>query len=70
MPKDPVCGMIVDPGAAKGTSLYKGETIYFCSLNCKKTFDAMPEAFIPSSKSTHPDLDTPSRDVHKDPVWA
>ena len=60
--------MIVDPGAAKGTSSYKGETIYFCSLNCKKTFDAMPEAFIPSNKSTHPDLDTPSRDVHKDPV--
>ena len=60
--------MIVDPGAAKGTSSYKGETIYFCSLNCKKTFDAMPEAFIPSSKSTHPDLDTLSKDVHKDPV--
>lgn len=68
MPKDPVCGMTVDPAAAKGTSSFKGETIYFCSLDCKKTFDAMPEAFIPSDKSTHPDLDTPSRDVHKDPV--
>lgn len=60
--------MSVDPGTAKGTSLIRGETVYFCSLNCKKTFDANPDAFMPVSGSTHPDLDTPSTDVHKDPV--
>lgn len=68
MARDPVCGMSVDPGTAKGTSLIRGETVYFCSLNCKKTFDANPDAFMPVSGSTHPDLDTPSTDVHKDPV--
>ncbi|CAG1066247.1 H+-transporting ATPase [uncultured bacterium] len=68
MPKDPVCGMEVEPGSAKSTSLFRGETIYFCSLNCKKTFDASPDAFIPAGGSTHPDLSTASKEVHKDPV--
>ena len=60
--------MTVDPGGARGTSLCRGETVYFCSLSCKKTFDASPESFIPLGGSTHPDLDTVFTDVHKDPV--
>lgn len=46
MKKDPVCGMDVDPSNSAGSSLYQGETIYFCSLNCKTKFDAEPERYM------------------------
>ena len=45
MAKDPVCGMDVDPKTAAGKSEYKGETYYFCSAGCKKSFDANPEKY-------------------------
>lgn len=50
MAKDPVCGMDVDPAKAAGTSIYKGETIYFCNVNCKKKFDAEPEKYVKETK--------------------
>ena len=37
--KDPVCGMTVDVANAKYTSVVNNETIYFCCLRCKETFD-------------------------------
>lgn len=37
--KDPVCGMTVDIENAKYTSVVNDETIYFCCLRCKETFD-------------------------------
>jgi Cu+-exporting ATPase len=43
--KDPICGMSVDPKQAAGSSEYKGTTYYFCSLGCKRKFDANPEAY-------------------------
>ncbi len=46
MAKDPVCGMDVDPAKAAATTLYKGGTIYFCNVNCKKKFDADPEQYF------------------------
>lgn len=39
---DPICGMEVDPEKAAGASTYRGVTYYFCSLACKKEFDANP----------------------------
>ena len=42
---DPVCGMTVDPARAAGTSTENGKTVYFCSLGCKKKFDANPAAY-------------------------
>ena len=50
MAKDPVCGMDVDPAKAAGTTLYKGETIYFCNINCKKKFDADPQKYVKEIK--------------------
>ena len=42
MPRDPVCGMQVDP--EKGlTAVVGGKTYYFCSEECRRTFLA-PEA--------------------------
>ena len=36
---DPICGMTVDIETAKYTSVVGNETIYFCCLRCKETFD-------------------------------
>ena len=36
---DPICGMTVDIANAKYTSVVDSQTIYFCCLRCKETFD-------------------------------
>jgi len=46
---DPVCGMSIDPASAAGSSQYRGETIYFCSLHCKAMFEANPAAYAAAS---------------------
>ena len=43
--KDPVCGMTVEQQDAVATSDYKGKTYYFCSEDCKVTFDDSPEDY-------------------------
>jgi len=45
--KDPVCEMVIDPGAAQYQTVRNGKTYYFCSAECKGTFDKGP-----SKKST------------------
>ena len=42
MAKDPICGMMVDPKRAAGSSVYGSKAYYFCSLSCKATFDKNP----------------------------
>lgn len=44
--KDPVCGMNVTPESAAGKSEYQGQIYYFCSLGCKKSFDADPKKYL------------------------
>ena len=44
--KDPVCGMDVTPATAAGQSQHNGETYYFCSLGCKRSFDKEPEKYL------------------------
>ncbi|HLO17548.1 MAG TPA: YHS domain-containing protein [Anaerolineales bacterium] len=51
--KDPVCGMDIDPATAAGTSEYKGQTYYFCSPGCKKSFDKDPEKYVAASGGEH-----------------
>lgn len=51
--KDPVCGMDIDPATAAGKSEYKGQTYYFCSPGCKKTFDKEPEKYASKRQSEH-----------------
>jgi xanthine dehydrogenase accessory factor len=36
---DPICGMTVDIGSAKYSSVVDGQTFYFCCLRCKETFE-------------------------------
>jgi Cu+-exporting ATPase len=38
--------MDIDPATAAGQSEYKGQTYYFCSMGCKKSFDANPEKYL------------------------
>jgi YHS domain-containing protein len=47
--EDPVCGMDVDPDEAVRLGLmsnYQGVPTYFCSPECKKTFDRDPRAIL------------------------
>jgi len=50
MAKDPVCGMECDEQTAVATSEYKGKTYYFCTMGCKKAFDADPEKYLKGDK--------------------
>ncbi len=51
--KDPICGMDVTPETAAGKSEYQGQTYYFCSLGCKKTFDKEPEKYTGKNTGEH-----------------
>ncbi len=42
---DPICKMQVDPAKAAGSSVYKGQTYYFCAVSCKETFEKNPEKY-------------------------
>jgi len=50
---DPVCGMDVTPESAAGKSEYNGQTYYFCSLGCKKSFDKDPEKYLGNEHEHH-----------------
>jgi YHS domain-containing protein len=46
---DPVCGMAVDPEAARGKALhiaYKGTDYFFCGKGCKLDFEEDPERYL------------------------
>jgi P-type Cu+ transporter len=42
---DPVCKMTIQSEKAAATSVYKGNSIYFCAVGCKAKFDAAPEKY-------------------------
>ncbi len=42
---DPVCGMKIDPARAAATREHDGQTFFFCSTGCAKTFDADPHRY-------------------------
>ncbi len=53
--KDPVCGMMVVPGLAKGgSSEHAGHTFWFCSPGCKAKFEADPGRYAASASDTSP----------------
>lgn len=43
---DPVCGMTVDLSRAAAQSEYAGKTHLFCSVGCKRKFDAAPDYYV------------------------
>lgn len=42
---DPVCGKTVSTAEAR-PSLYEGQVYYFCSRECRETFEARPENYV------------------------
>ncbi len=50
--KDPVCGMTVQPGSAKGGSAeHGGKSYYFCNPRCRDRFVAEPEKYLARAAS-------------------
>lgn len=49
--RDPVCGMTVAKADAE-LSVLRGRPYYFCSSECRETFDAAPETFARRSTIT------------------
>jgi Cu+-exporting ATPase len=47
-PKDPVCGMSVNPEAAGYKTSYNGKEYFFCSAGCLAKFKANPEKILSS----------------------
>ena len=45
MAKDPICGMQVSESTSF-TSDHMGQKFYFCSQNCKNTFDKDPMKYM------------------------
>jgi Cu+-exporting ATPase len=43
---DPVCGMSVAPAMAMTSTVVSGETYYFCSEDCYRTFMKNPAAYV------------------------
>lgn len=54
-PKDPVCGMAVDPEQAAGAAVHEGKTYYFCSGSCRDKFEQAPRQFLslPAAPERH-----------------
>ncbi|HXF83901.1 MAG TPA: XdhC family protein [Anaerolineales bacterium] len=48
---DPVCGMAVKIAEAHFISEYGGQSYYFCSASCKRSFDKEPMKFIQPAES-------------------
>ena len=58
---DPICGMEVETETAKWKADFQGQTYFFCSPGCKRTFEKEPEKILKSGPSagmmgpgTHP----------------
>ena len=60
--KDPVCGMTVNPAAARHIE-YAGKTYYFCSASCETKFQSAPGQYI-GAMSTLADHEHPDSQAH------
>jgi YHS domain-containing protein len=45
---DPVCGMAVEPGLARGAAEFGEKRFFFCSEACQRRFDTSPEEYAES----------------------
>ena len=68
---DPVCGMTVDPEAARTKGLhgsYKGVDYFFCGKGCKLEFDEDPERYLETEPGPATDRDRPPISVPLEPA--
>lgn len=47
---DPVCKMEINRDDAEASSEYNGQTYYFCSEECKESFDKRPDKYVERPK--------------------
>ncbi len=52
MVKDPVCGMEIDSSQAAAQTVYEGQAYYFCSEDCRRTFEENPRECLRQSESS------------------
>jgi Cu+-exporting ATPase len=50
--KDPVCGMEIDTASAVSRITYLGQTYYFCSEECRKTFKTTPQEVVKNASTS------------------
>lgn len=43
---DPVCGMTVEMATARYVAAHAGQTYYFCSAGCRRSFEKEPEKYL------------------------
>jgi Cu+-exporting ATPase len=65
--KDPVCGMVVDPGKAAGQTRLGSETYFFCSKGCKAKFDNNSGLYVKTDEAA-PQADSADPRTAIDPV--
>lgn len=65
--KDPVCGMTVNPETAKHSTMYAGQTYYFCRAGCREKFEADPQRYL-SPEGTAPAEDVPEGTIYTCPM--
>lgn len=57
--RDPVCGMMINPANAAGSTVHDNQTYYFCHTNCQKRFQSDPERFLHPGSGSTPQTPTP-----------
>jgi len=65
---DPVCGMTVDPAAARGAHTHEGRTYYFCCPSCLEKFRAAPQQYVEGGSTLQPQPPAPSGAVYTCPM--
>jgi YHS domain-containing protein len=45
---DPVCGMQFEESQAEAQTIYQDQVYFFCSEECRRTFEENPEEFVGS----------------------
>jgi len=55
MVKDPVCGMEFDSSQAEAQTSYQGQSYFFCSQDCRRTFEENPKEFVNNSTVSNAD---------------
>jgi YHS domain-containing protein len=43
--KDPVCGMTIDSDTAAASTIYESREVYFCSDECRRSFEEDPARY-------------------------
>jgi P-type Cu+ transporter len=64
---DPVCGMSVDPDAAKAKAEHAGRTYHFCCAGCRDKFIAEPARFL-AGKAGEPPRTAPAGAIYTCPM--